>query len=203
MNALTTSISLEKVNNQTGGLSPDLDQIVRGCLANDRAAQETLYRRYYGKMMATCMRYLKNEDDAQEVLNTGFLKVFQNLDTYTGHGSFDGWVYLIIRNAIIDQLRKRVRYREESLDITPEYAITVESGVLENLYAQDLMSMLHKLPETSRLVFNMFAIEGFKHEEIAQTLGISVGTSKWHVSESRRILRDNLEQLKAKNHGQK
>lgn len=143
------------------------------------------------------MRYLKNEDDAKEVLNLGFLKVFQNLKSYTGQGSFDGWVYLIIRNAIIDQLRQRVKYREETLTENTEAVVSIEASVLEQLYATDILKLLHQLPETSRLVFNMFALEGFKHEEISKILGISTGTSKWHVSEARRILKEKLEQYKS------
>lgn len=201
MNVISTTISLtETAEPQTiPGLTPDLDRIVRGCLENDRAAQEQLYKKYYGKMMGTCMRYLRNEDDAQDVLNNGFLKVFQNLKSYTGQGSFDGWVYHIIRNAIIDQLRKRVKYKETEINEQLENTIATEPGVLQQLYAKDLLKMLNNLPDTSRLVFNMFALEGFKHEEIAQTLNISVGTSKWHVSESRRILKQNLEQFKSVN----
>lgn len=195
MNALTHTISLQRENesNNNQNLSPELELIVKGCLANDRAAQEMLYRKFYGRMMGTCMRYLGNEDDARDVLNTGFLKVFQNLKSYTGQGSFEGWVYLIIRNAIIDQIRKRVKYREESLDETTAETSFVEPGALEQLYAKDLLKLLYQLPETTRLVFNMFALEGFKHDEIANTLGISSGTSKWHVSEARRILKQCLE----------
>lgn len=196
---MSTSISIsETAEPQTlPGLTPELDRIVRGCLANDRSAQELLYRRYYGKMMGTCMRYLGNEDDARDVLNTGFLKVFQNLQNYSGQGSFDGWVYLIIRNAIIDQLRKRVRYKETGIDEHVENAVSVDSGILPRLYAKDLLKMLDNLPETTRLVFNMFALEGFKHEEISKVLSISTGTSKWHVSEARRILKQSLEHFKS------
>jgi RNA polymerase sigma-70 factor (ECF subfamily) len=199
VNVLSTTISYSETaeTQNKAGLTPELAKIVEGCLANDRAAQEQLYRKYYGKMMGTCMRYLRNEDDAREVLNTGFLKVFQNLDKFENSGSFDGWVYLIIRNAIIDQIRKRVKYREESLTAEMEVNVGVEANALQQLYAKDLLNMLHNLPETTRLVFNMFALEGFKHEEIASTLGISAGTSKWHVSEARRILKQSLEHFKS------
>ena len=199
VNVLSTAISYSETaeTQKPQGLSPDLALLVKRCLENDRAAQEQLYRKYYGKMMGTCMRYLGNEDDAREVLNTGFLKVFQNLNSFGGEGSFDGWVYHIIRNAIIDQIRKRVKYREESLSEEMEITVGVEAIALQQLYAKDLLKMLNDLPETSRLVFNMFALEGFKHEEIGKVLGISVGTSKWHVSEARRILKQSLEHFKS------
>lgn len=198
MNSISTTITLEEsTTDEITSQNPELDVIIRGCLANDRSAQEKLYKRYYGKMMGTCLRYLKNEDDALDVLNTGFLKVFQNLSSYSGKGSFDGWVYLIIRNAIIDQLRKRLKYREESLEENHNNMYQVQSGVLEQLYAEDLLKLLQKLPETTRLVFNLFAIDGFKHEEISTMLKISQGTSKWHVSEARRILKESLEHNKS------
>lgn len=196
---MSTTISLNETAESgiVQGQSPELERMIRGCLANDRSAQEQLYKRYYGKMMGTCMRYLGNEDDARDVLNTGFLKVFQNLQNYSGQGSFDGWVYLIIRNAIIDQLRKRVKYRETGIDEHVENSVSVDAGILPGLYAKDLLKMLDRLPDTTRLVFNMFALEGFKHEEISKILSISTGTSKWHVSEARRILKQSLEHFKS------
>ncbi len=144
-------------------------------------------------MMATCMRYLGNRDEAMEVLNLGFLKVYQNLDKYDRSGAFDGWVYRIIRNSIIDHIRSKVKYQNMEGGSTEDLEITVHESVTANLYAKDLMQMLNILPETTRLVFNMFALEGFKHEEIAQILKISAGTSKWHVSEARRVLKNAIE----------
>lgn len=192
--AFTTTITLQETEQRVhqGNLQPELEALIARCLDNDRAAQEQLYRRFYGKMMGTCLRYLSNTDDALEVLNTGFLKVFQRLGQYQGQGSFEGWVYHIIRNSIIDHLRSRVRYRETgSLEgLEEDHAVPQEA--LQGLYVKDLMKLLDTLPETTRLVFNMFAMDGFKHEEIANSLGISVGTSKWHVSEARRLLKSRL-----------
>ena len=199
MNALTTDISLHEEQQvlKLSSTNPELESLLQGCLANDRGAQEKLYKKYYGKMMGMCMRYLRNADDAVEVLNTGFLKVFQNLHRYNRQGPFEAWMYSLVRNAIIDQIRGRVKYKEETLHETHEQTVGCEPSVLQQLYAKDLLGLLQQLPETSRLVFNMFAIEGFKHDEIASILGISTGTSKWHVSEARRILKESLEQDKS------
>lgn len=199
MNVLSPAITLNR-EAETSSLQNDGPEVMtqgndllKRCINNDRAAQEQLYKKYYGKMMATCMRYLGNRDDAMEVLNLGFLKVFQNLQKFDGKGSFDGWVYRIIRNNIIDHLRSKIRYREMEGGSLDDMETMVAESATENLYAKDLLQMLNILPETSRLVFNMFALEGFKHEEIANVLSISVGTSKWHVSEARRILKIQLE----------
>ncbi|MBS3915867.1 MAG: RNA polymerase sigma factor [Bacteroidetes bacterium] len=195
MNVLSPSISIGETaeTKVTKGLTPEVSLMVQGCLENNRAAQEQLYRKYYGRMMGTCMRYLGNEDEAREVLNTGFLKVFQNLHSFLGESNLEGWIYRIIRNAIIDKIRSRVKFREESLTEVLEDTVGVNANALQELYAKDLLKMLHDLPDTTRLVFNMYAIEGFKHEEIAKVLSISSGTSKWHVSEARRILKQKLE----------
>lgn len=194
VNAITTAITLDDAEQQVrqGSLQPELESLIARCLDNDRAAQEQLYKKFYGKMMGTCMRYLSNPDDALEALNTGFLKVFQRLDQYKGQGSFEGWVYHIIRNSIIDHIRSRVRYRETGSLEGMEEEQAVPQSALQGLYVKDLLKMLDVLPETTRLVFNMFAMDGFKHEEIAGALGISAGTSKWHVSEARRILKDRI-----------
>jgi RNA polymerase sigma-70 factor (ECF subfamily) len=179
------------VQHETHDANGPWGEIIRGCLSGSRSAQEKLYKQLYGKMMAMGMRYLADKEDALEAVNTGFLKVFQRLDQYTGQGAFEGWVYSIVRNSVIDHLRSRVRYKEsESVDVAVEYGIP--QNALQDLYVKDLMKMLNVLPETTRLVFNMFALEGYKHEEIGEILGISSGTSKWHVSEARRILKQQI-----------
>ncbi|MBL7812216.1 MAG: RNA polymerase sigma factor [Bacteroidetes bacterium] len=196
MDLVMSTISLEQNTTTAGRYTPEWNDILEGCLKNDRAAQGILYKKLYGRMMGLCMRYLSNQDDALEVLNTGFLKVFQNLQQYSGQGAFEGWVYNIIRNAVIDHIRSRVKYREkDSLDGREEDHYVSHSG-LQQLYARDLLKLLNELPETTRLVFNMFALEGYKHEEIAKTLGIQTGTSKWHVAEARKQLKSRIETLK-------
>jgi len=200
MNVLSTDISLIRLGEETeasklANLTPELEMLIEGCLKKDRAAQEQFYKKFYGKMMATAMRYLGNRDDAMEALNLGFLKVFQNLMKYDGKGSFDGWVYRIIRNSVIDHLRSKINYRNVEGGSTENLEIAVNESVTAYLQAQDLMDMLNILPETTRLVFNLFALEGFKHEEISKMLNISAGTSKWHVSEARRVLKNHIEKL--------
>lgn len=176
----------------------EVDALIAKCRENNRAAQELLYKKYYGKMMALCMRYLKNYDDAMDVLNMGFLKIFKNLDKYNGKGSFEGWMYHIVRNTVLDHLRAQVKYKDMASvdDLESEFA--VPASALHQLYAKDLLKLLDELPETTRIVFNLFAIDGCKHEEIGKILGISEGTSKWHVSEARKRLQQRIQKMEVR-----
>jgi RNA polymerase sigma-70 factor (ECF subfamily) len=172
-----------------------LDELVEACIQKDRVSQEKLYKMYYGKMMGLCMRLFSNRDDAKEALNLGFLKVYNNLSQYNGHGSLEAWIYKIIYRTAIDQIRKMGIFQKRYTEITEETA-TVEADVLQQMYVQNILSTLGKLPEATRIVFNLYAIENYKHAEIAKELGISEGTSKWHVNQARTILRKTLTNLK-------
>jgi len=154
-----------------------------------------LYLKYYGRMMTTCLRFNPNPDDALEALNNGFYNVFKNLKQYKGNGSFDGWVYHIVRNAALDFVRKRIKYIETgSLDGLDADVELVENAC-EQLEVNGLLKLLESLPDATRTVFNLFALEGFTHKEIAKMLEISEGTSKWHAAEARKLLQSKLIQL--------
>lgn len=172
---------------------PDTDRLIRLCVANDRSAQAELYKQYYGKMMGICKRYFQNRDDAMEVLNCGFLKVFQNLKHYEQKGPFEAWIYRIIYNTIIDFLRSKKKTVFSSISDAEEFVSTAPDLPLQKLYTDDLLNLLYLLPDATRTVFNMFAIDGYKHEEIAEMLGISEGTSKWHVNQARKQLKELIE----------
>jgi RNA polymerase sigma factor (sigma-70 family) len=189
-NTLTITQTWQQEQSQNG--DADLQALIEGCVKNDRRAQEMLYRKYYGKMMTTCLRYTYNQDDALEALNYGFFKVFKNIAQYTGKGSFDGWVYQIVRNAVLDNLRKRVKYAETaSLETVEAYCVLIENAY-DKMDAADLLKLLDTLPEATRMVFNLFAIEGFGHKEIGSMLGISEGTSKWHTAQARKQLQEQI-----------
>lgn len=175
------------------GPDPELAGLIAGCKAGERTAQEAMYKRYYGKMMAMCQRYIGNRDDAMEVLNMGFLKVFRSLEGYEASGSFDGWVYRIIYNSVIDYLRSKVK-AVKTVEIDDAELHLVDASAIQQLYVDDLLKLLDCLPESTRIVFNMFALEGYRHEEIADMLGISTGTSKWHVNQAREILKQQITQ---------
>ncbi len=193
--SLTPEISIPVNNEELLSALPDpeLARLINGCKANERSAQELLYKRYYGKMMALCLRYTGNRDDAMEVLNMGFLKVFKSLDSYRSDGSFDGWVHRIIYHSVIDKLRSRMK-EMKTVEVDGDLAVpTIDSSSIQKLYVKDLMDLMQELPESTRVVFNMFAIEGYKHNEIAGMLNISEGTSKWHVNQARTILKQRIE----------
>jgi RNA polymerase sigma-70 factor (ECF subfamily) len=192
--SLTPDISIQLTENRQKTLlqDPELVALIDACPANDRSAQATLYKRYYGKMMAMCMRYVKNRDDAMSVLNYGFLKVYKSLSSYEYNGSFDGWVYKIVYNSILDQLRSNMRDMKTSELSEATETLSYDSSGLQNLMVEDLYKLLDALPDSTRIVFNLFAIEGYKHEEIANLLNISAGTSKWHVNQARTILKSLL-----------
>ena len=188
------SIQLTESRQKTLLQDPELVALIDACLANDRSAQAQLYKKYYGRMMSLCLRYVKSRDDAMSVLNYGFLKVFKSLSTYHYNGSFDGWIHRIVYNSIIDQLRSNMREMKTSELNEATETISSSSSGLQNLMAEDLYKLLDELPDSTRIVFNMFAIEGYKHEEIAERLNISAGTSKWHVNHARSILKSLLTQ---------
>ncbi len=189
--SLTPEISLQVENNKQQAIirEPDLVMLIDACIANDRSAQANLYKRYYGKMMSLCLRYVKQRDDAMSILNLAFLKVFKSLKTFEYNGSFDGWVHRIVYYSIIDQLRVNMKEMKTSEISEVSEVSSLDASGLENLYVEDLYRLLDELPDSTRIVFNMHALEGYKHEEIAEQLGISVGTSKWHVNNARTILK--------------
>lgn len=167
-----------------------LDKIIQGCIDNNRAAQEKLYRMFFPKMYAMCYRHTKDEDKTLMILNDGFLKVFKNIDSYNGSGSFEGWVRRLIYNCLSDFFRKENKYLNVML--FEEKEKKSEYKVLDSLYYEDLLKLVEKLPGNTHKVFNMYAIEGYNHREIAEILNISEGTSKWHLSEARKKLQSYL-----------
>ncbi len=191
---LNPTLSLAQVTHET--VRSESEFLVEACRAGDREAQEKLYKTYYGKMYTLCRRYLNNPDDAADMLNRGFLKVFTQIGNFRNGGNLEAWIYAIVRNTVFDHLRSRIRYSEVVQLQETEQDYLVDESVHSKLYADDLFKLLDRLPEASKLVFELHAMEGMKHKEIAAMLQISANTSKWHVNEARRLLKEMLE----KNH---
>jgi RNA polymerase sigma-70 factor (ECF subfamily) len=169
------------------------EELISGCSENNPRAQERLYAKYYGKMLSVCMRYSRNREDAVELLNTGFLKVFLNIKSYQAKGSFEGWIRRIVVNTVLEEFRKTVNYREVMHFPETMGDGEIKADALEHLYAEDLVQIISCLPPSSRMVFNLFVVEGYSHKEIAEMLKISEGTSKWHVSFAKEKLKKLLE----------
>ena len=164
-----------------------LKKMIEGCTANDRQSQELLYRQYFQTMFQMCRRKTGNDDEAMEILNYGFLKVFQNIAKYRFEGSFEGWVRRLIYNHLCDHFRKINRQIPlAELKVTDKKN---EADVEHKLYYEDLMRLVEKLPEKDKKVFVLYAIEGYTHEEIAENLGMSNGTSKWYLHKARNQLK--------------
>jgi RNA polymerase sigma factor (sigma-70 family) len=171
-----------------------LQNIWEGCLRNERKQQEMLYKILAPKMLAVCMRYAKDKDEAQDILQEGFIKMFKNMSNYRGEGSLEGWIRRIMVHSAISRYRKA-----KSMVLVDDFAeqnIPVNSSYNDNgLEARDLMNMVQELPATYRSVFNMYAIEGFSHQEIGSKLGMSELLSRTTLHRARTILKEKLNSL--------
>lgn len=163
------------------------DILVEGCLRNDRKMQELLYRKYANEMYAICRTYESNTDAAKDILQEAFIKVFKNIASYDGSGSLKGWIRRIITNCAIDYYRRSPK-KSNFVDIESIASKCLDNEVIESIYSADILKQVQRLPEGARLIFNLFALEGFTHKEIATKLNISEGTSKSQYSRARQLL---------------
>ena len=174
-------------------VKPDL---LERCRKNDRKSHNELYRHCYGFIMSICLRYTSNKEDAEALLNLSFLKIITNLDKYKQDIPFGSWVNRITVNSIIDEFRRDKKRREHMSNIDFQEVNTTHpvdyNQAAQELEAEELEKMIQQLPEMSRKVFNLYAIEGFTHKEIGEMLGMSDGTSKWHVSYARKALQEMI-----------
>lgn len=170
------------------------NQIIDLCQRSDRRAQKELFERYSPKMFGVCMRYVKNREDAEDVLIEGMYKVMANIKSFKGNGSFEGWIRRIVVNESLMWLRKRHNFNIsiESSNIEIKTTITAQ----DKLQEQDILNLLDKLPIGYRTVFNLYVIEGYKHREIADILGVSINTSKSQLILAKKRLKSMIEQLR-------
>ncbi len=171
-------------------------QIIEGCLKNNRKTQKLLYEMYASKFLGMCMRYAKDKQEAEDILQDGFLKIFGRISQFSGIGSFEGWMKRIIINTAITNYRQNLKhYYKQSIDDVNETDFEITS-VEQEYSLEELLKVVQDLPPGYRMVFNMFAIEGFQHKEIAQMMGVDVTTSKSQYSRARKLLRSKLAELK-------
>jgi RNA polymerase sigma factor (sigma-70 family) len=176
-------------------LSPERNQnitesdLLVGCMQGDRRMQEELYRRFSPRMYAVCLRYAGNAEEAEDILQEGFIKVFKKMDSFRGDGSFEGWMRRIFVNTAIEHFRRK-RYL---MPVTEKEENSIEgkyTSALDDLGAKDILALIQDLSPGYRTVFNMYVVEGYTHREIAEMLGISEGTSKSQLSRAKVILQD-------------
>ena len=186
---ISNKANLEKEENQKKQ-NHELQNLINSCLKKDRSAQEKFYKKYFGLLMGIAQRYFINKDDSLDAVNRAFLKIFKSLKKYRYEGAFEGFISTICVRVILDILRRQKwEEKRESIAEMPS-----AKSILPHLYYQDLLQLLNHFPESTRVVFNLFAIEGFKHQEIAKQLNISQGTSKWHVSAAKKQLRNLIQE---------
>ena len=170
----------------------NINELIAGCKADDRKAQEKLYRNYYRAMMSLCLRYTKNEEDALEVLNTGFLKIFRNINRYEAvKANLFTWMRTIIVNSCLDFIKSK-KTQSQTGELNNAIEVEIQPEAISKMKANELLQIIRKLPPATQAVFNLYVTEGFNHKEIGKMMNISEGTSKWHLSEARKILQQKI-----------
>jgi RNA polymerase sigma-70 factor (ECF subfamily) len=171
------------------------ESLIEDCKKRSRSAQEKMYQLYYGYAMSVSLPYSSTEEEAQEVVNDAFIKVFLNLSKYDTKQPFKGWFRRILINTAIDSLRSNKKYNYH-LDVANE---TIEDrfdeNIIEKMSAEEILKLVQALPPAYKMVFNLYAIEGYKHHEIAGKLQITEGTSKSNLAKARNKLRNALQSL--------
>lgn len=158
---------------------------------HDRRGQEALYRHYYPIFFPLCMTYVVNNDDAIDIYNRAFLKIFSSIGQYQNKGAFGAWVRKIIVNSAIDFIRSNKNIQlHTSIEDAPD--VYVESNILADMTADEILALFRFLPPAQRLVMNLFVVEGKSHAEIGKELNISVGTSKWHLNQARKLIQEKI-----------
>lgn len=167
----------------------DIKKIINGCIAGDRRDQELLYRRHAPRLYSVCLQYSGNDEEARDILQEGFIKIFDNLENYKHEGSFEGWMRRIVVNTALERYRSRHNlFRVDDIDTINEPEAEPDTEDYSGLEAVDLLYIIRELPPKYRMVFNLYAIEGYSHKEIGKMLSISEGTSKSNLSRARIIL---------------
>lgn len=177
--------------------------LIQSCREDDRKAINTLYEYCFHLLMPVCFRYNKNEEDARAAYNTGFIKILKGLEKLEGEVNYNAWFRRIMVNSLIDEYRKNKKYNERVTRSDDEreldfFSVGTKNDAESNLGCENIMAMIKELPETTATVFNMYVIDGYSHKEIGEILGMSDGTSKWHLSTARKMLREKLEKLETR-----
>jgi RNA polymerase sigma-70 factor (ECF subfamily) len=169
--------------------------LVNECAKGNSKAQRALFDKFAPKMLAVCQRYLRNNQEAEDVLQDGFVKVFQKIVDFKMEGSLEGWIRRIVVNTALDTIRKNKKLLDDVQVEEVQYKVSFTDHQFDGMDLAQLLKMIDAMPDGYRIVFNMFAIEGYSHKEIADTLGVTENTSKSQYSRARAFLRTQLELL--------
>lgn len=169
-------------------------ELIKKCLEEDEASQKALYERYAGYLFMVCLRYARNRQDAEDIFQEGFVRILDNLYQFQFQGSFKGWMSRIMSHTAISFYRKKFRNVEDELPENLDFEENSPDAV-DQMSEQELLKLINELPDGYRMVFNMYAIDGYSHEEIGRELNISKGTSRSQLARAREMLQKKLNKI--------
>lgn len=173
----------------------DIEELLQGCRSNQRRAQEQLYRQFYRFAMTIALRYSRDEMDAADIVSHAFVKIFKSIHAYdSSKGALQTWIKKIVINEGLDHIKTRERF-SQNVELETVSEPVISNSILEQMGADEIMKLIHKLPPATHAVFILYAVEGYTHKQIAEKLQISDGTSKWHLSEARKFLQEQLSKI--------
>ena len=172
-------------------------EIIKGCIKDDALSQKSLFNRYASPLLGVCMRYARNKEDAEDILQDSFIKIFKKISQFKGEGSFEGWMKRVVVNTALKKYTVSRYTKEFSVEEVKDTVLPDSNDVpaFNHLKEKDLLVLIHNLPDGYRLIFNLYVIEGFQHDEIANMLGIHAGTSRSQLVKARQMLQREIIQI--------
>lgn len=187
---MNISMSLPLTN--TPVVQDDLQMLIRDCIAESRSAQKRLYDKFAPIAYGVIRRYMNQDEQAsQELLNDCFYKIFTKLEKYNFQGSFEGWIRRLVVNTVTDHLRKKIKDTRQQKEMKPD-DVYINSDSVDKISHKELLNMIETIPDTQRLIFNLFVFENYSHKEIAALLDMSDNNCRWYLNDARRRLKDKL-----------
>ena len=175
------------------------EEIIEGCIKKKRKIQKALYQKYYKRMLGICLRYCNTKTEAEDIMLDGFMNIYSKIKLYNSKGSFEGWMKRVMVNTAIDSFRKNKKYNYHSNIKDYEEELFVNAILPEKFTEEEILKTIQLLPQGYKIVFNLFAIEGYSHQEIATILGVTVNTSKTQLFKARKQLQKFLNEMNKDN----
>lgn len=169
-------------------------ELIQGCIREDRKCQQEVFRRYSGKMLVVCLRYARHRMEAEDLMQDAFIKVFDNISRFKFEGSFEGWIRRIVINTALKNYSKK-SFKKEQIGVEYYPDIPMEPTIYAHLNEEELLKLVAQLPDGYRIVFNLYAIEGYSHKEIAELLSIQESTSRSQLVKARKMLQQKISHL--------
>ena len=172
-------------------------ELIKGCIKDDALCQKSLFNRYASTLLGVCMRYARNTEDAEDILQDAFIKIFKKISQFKGDGSFEGWMRRVVVNTALKKYTVSRYSKEFSVEEVKDSHLPGSNDVpaFNHLTEKDLLLLIHNLPDGYRIIFNLYVIEGFQHDEIANMLGIQPGTSRSQLVKARQMLQREIIQM--------